>query len=109
MSLKVDDSVLNVLALCAGNIADSLCVLPEVESGDRCDALSAHEFARFGGEVAHDLDEDDVLVLLAHLLEDRGYHLAGAAPRGGIVDDDQGVVRGAQDLVHVRRAVRFDY
>ena len=33
-----------------------------------------------------DLPEDDVGVLLRHLLEDRGEHPAGAAPRGPKVD-----------------------
>ena len=51
--------------------------------------LAAHELVGLGTAVAHHLQECDVLVLLAELIELGGDDLARPAPRGRVIDDNE--------------------
>ena len=75
-----------------------------------CTHLAAHQLVRLGTAVAHDLQEGDVLVLLAELVELGGDDLARPAPRGRVIDDDERVPCAAQRLVKLllRRDLKHD-
>jgi len=93
------DGFLQRLRLGAANAHQLLLVLPEVEGWQRAHSLTAHELVRVRTAIAHDLEEGHVLVLLAELVEFGRNDFARAAPRGGVVHDDERVARGLEGLL----------
>ena len=80
-----------------------------VKLGARAD-LAAHELVSLGAAVAHHLEEGDVLVLLAELVELGGDDLARPAPRGRVIDHNERIPCAAQRLVELllRRDLKHD-
>ena len=91
----LQNHILQPLGVRARNRIHALPILPEMKSRDGTHPLPLEQLPCLRSGVTDDLDKDGVKPV-GHLVEFGGHHLAGAAPGGGVVDDQQ-LLAGAGD------------